>query len=157
MNLNEDSGVVLAPDVGSAAMSQSYAKKAGLGFALIDKRRTGHNKAEVANLIGDLDGKHAIIIDDMIDTAGTICNAAETAISKGAESVCAMATHPVLSGPAVERLSESMLSKVIATDTISLDESKLFDKLELISIADVFGQAIKHIVDGTSLRSMFKL
>ena len=157
MNLNEDSGVVLAPDVGSAAMSQSYAKKAGLGFALIDKRRTGHNKAEVANLIGDLDGKHAIIIDDMIDTAGTICNAAETAISKGAESVCAMATHPVLSGPAVERLSESMLSKVIVTDTISLDESKLFDKLELISIADVFGQAIKHIVDGTSLSSMFKL
>jgi ribose-phosphate pyrophosphokinase len=137
MNLNENSGVVLAPDVGSAAMSQSYAKKAGLGFALIDKRRTGHNKAEVANLIGDLDGKHAIIIDDMIDTAGT--------------------THPVLSGPAVERLSESMLSKVIATDTISLDESKLFDKLELISIADVFGQAIKHIVDGTSLSSMFKL
>ncbi len=157
MNLNEDSGVVLAPDVGSAAMSQSYAKKAGLGFALIDKRRTGHNKAEVANLIGDLDGKHAIIIDDMIDTAGTICNAAETAISKGAESVCAMATHPVLSGPAVERLSESMLSKVIVTDTISLDESKIFDKLELISIADVFGQAIKHIVDGTSLSSMFKL
>ena len=82
MNLNEESGVVLAPDVGSAAMSQSYAKKAGLGFALIDKRRKKHNEAEVANLIGDLENKHAIIIDDMIDTAGTICNAANTAINK---------------------------------------------------------------------------
>ena len=157
MNLNEETGVVLAPDVGSAAMSQSYAKKAGLGFALIDKRRTAHNKAEVANLIGDLDGKHAIIIDDMIDTAGTICNAAETATNKGAKSVFAMATHPVLSGPAVERLSNSMLSKVIITDTIHLADDKMFDKIELISVSDVFAQAIKHIVDGTSLSSMFKL
>ena len=107
--------------------------------------------------IGDLENKHAIIIDDMIDTAGTICNAAYTAINKGANSVFAMATHPVLSGPAVERLSNSKLSKVIVTDTISLDDSKVFEKLEKISVSDVFAQAIKHIVDGTSLSSMFKL
>ena len=157
MNLNEDNGVVLSPDVGSALMSQSYAKKLGLGFALIDKRRTGHNKAEVANLIGDLKNKHAIIIDDMIDTAGTICNAAETAIAKGAKSIIAMATHHVLSGPAIERLGDSKLSKVIVCDTISLSDDKLFDKLEIISVQDVFANAIKHIVEGTSLSSMFKI
>ena len=157
MELNEENGVVLAPDMGSAPMSQSYAKKLGIGFALIDKRRTGHNKAIVANLIGDLKGKHAIIIDDMIDTAGTICNAAETAIERGAKSVIAMATHPVLSGPAVERLAKSKLSKVILSDTIALSEEKMFDKLEIISVQEVFANAIKHIVDGTSLSSMFKI
>ena len=157
MELNEENGVVLAPDMGSAPMSQSYAKKLGIGFALIDKRRTGHNKAIVANLIGDLKGKHAIIIDDMIDTAGTICNAAETAIERGAKSVIAMATHPVLSGPAVERLAKSKLAKVILSDTIALSEEKMFDKLEIISVQEVFANSIKHIVDGTSLSSMFKI
>ena len=93
----------------------------------------------------------------MIDTAGTICNAAETAIERGAKSVIAMATHPVLSGPAVERLAKSKLSKVILSDTIALSEEKMFDKLEIISVQEVFANAIKHIVDGTSLSSMFKI
>ena len=157
MNLNEHNGVVLAPDIGSAPMSQSYAKKLGIGFALIDKRRTEHNKAEVANLIGELKNKHAIIIDDMIDTAGTISNAANLAMEQGAQSVTAMATHPVLSGPAIERLSNSALSKIIVCDTISLNKEKIFNKLEVISVANVFAEAIQHIVDGTSLSSMFKL
>ena len=156
MNLTENNGVVLAPDIGSAPMSQSYAKKLGIGFALIDKRRTGHNQAEVANLIGELEDKHAIIIDDMIDTAGTISNAANLAIEKGAKSVTAMATHPVLSGPAIKRLSESALSKIIVCDTINLNKEKIFNKLEIISVANVFAEAIQHIVDGTSLSSMFK-
>ena len=157
MNLNEQNGVVLSPDIGSAPMSQSYAKKLGIGFALIDKRRTGHNKAEVANLIGELKDKHAIIIDDMIDTAGTISNAANLAMNQGAKSVTAMATHPVLSGPAIERLSNSALSKIIVCDTINLNKEKIFNKLEIISVANVFAEAIQHIVDGTSLSSMFKL
>ena len=126
-------------------------------FALIDKRRTGHNQAEVANLIGDLQDKHAIIIDDMIDTAGTICNAAQTAIDQGAKSVIAMATHPVLSGPAIERLDNSALSRVIVCDTIDLNQNKKFNKLEIISVQKVFAEAIQHIVDGTSLSSMFKI
>ena len=157
MNLSGDNGVVLSPDIGSAPMSQSYAKKLGIGFALIDKRRTGHNKAEIANLIGELKNKHAIIIDDMIDTAGTICNAADTAIEKGALSVIAMATHPVLSGPAVNRLDNSSLSKVIVGDTIELKKDKIFNKLEIITVKTVFADAIRHIVDGTSLSSMFKI
>ena len=155
--INPETGVVLAPDIGSAKMSQSYAKHLGMHFALIDKRRYAPNQAEVSHLIGDLENMDVLIIDDMIDTAGTICNAADTAIARGAKSVTAMATHPVLSGPAIERLVNSKLSKVIVADTIELNKEKVFDKLEIISVQDVFADAIKHIVDGTSLSSMFKI
>ena len=157
MKLNEETGVVLAPDIGSAKMSQSYAKKLGVGFALIDKRRPKPNQAEVANLVGDLDGKHVLIIDDMIDTAGTICNASEIAVDKGAISVTAVATHPVLSGPAIDRLEKSSLSKIIVCDTIEVGSSKMINKLEIISVAAVFGESIKRIVDGSSLSSMFNI
>jgi len=156
LNLDESSGVVLAPDVGSAKMSQAYAKTLGVSFALIDKRRPKANEAVVANLVGDLKNKHVLIIDDMIDTAGTICNAANTAIENGALSVNAVATHPVLSGPAVIRLTESKISKVIVCNTIELDEDEKFSKLQIINVAKVFGESIKRIVDGTSLSSMFK-
>ena len=156
LNLDEESGCVLAPDVGSAKMSQAYAKRLNVSFALIDKRRPKANQAKVANLVGDLNKKHVLIIDDMIDTAGTICNAADTAIENGALSVSAVATHPVLSGPAIERLQNSVISKVIICNTIHLPDEKLFDKLEIVSVSEVFGEAIKRVVDGTSLSSMFK-
>ena len=156
LNLNEETGVVLAPDVGSAKMSQAYAKSLGISFALIDKRRPKPNETEIANLVGDLKNKKVLIIDDMIDTAGTICNAAEAAMDNGAISVTAIATHPVLSGPAIERLSNSKITKVIVCDTINMTEDKIFDKLEIISVASVFGEAIKRIIDGTSLSSMFQ-
>ena len=155
-NLNIDSGVVLAPDIGSAKMSQSYAKKLGIGFALIDKRRPKHNVAEVVNLIGELNNKHVFIIDDMIDTAGTICNAAQTAVDNGAKSVVAVATHPVLSGPAISRLKEAPIDKIIISDTISIDNDKLFDKLEIISVAEVFSEAITRINKGDSISELFK-
>ena len=155
-NLDYESGVVLAPDVGSAKMSQAYAKKLGLGFALIDKRRPTHNVAKVVNLIGDLNNKQVFIIDDMIDTAGTICNAAVTAIDNGATSVIAIATHPVLSGKAIERLEQSPIAKVIVSDTILMPENKLFDKLEVISIAEIFAETIKRINSGESVSSLFK-
>ena len=156
LNLNEETGVVLAPDVGSAKMSQAYAKSLGISFALIDKRRPKPNETEIANLVGDLKNKKVLIIDDMIDTAGTICNAAEAAMDNGAISVTAIATHPVLSGPAIDRLSNSKITKVIVCDTINITEDKIFDKLEIISVASVFGEAIKRIIDGTSLSSMFQ-
>ena len=156
LNLNEETGVVLAPDVGSAKMSQAYAKSLGISFALIDKRRPKPNQTEIANLVGDLKNKEVLIIDDMIDTAGTICNAAAAAMDNGAISVTAIATHPVLSGPAIERLSNSKITKVIVCDTIEMTEDKKFDKLEVISVASVFGEAIKRIIDGTSLSSMFQ-
>ena len=156
MNLNEDNGVVLAPDVGSAKMSQAYAKALGVSFALIDKRRPKHNQAEIANLVGDLVNKHVLIIDDMIDTAGTICNAADSAMGNGAKSVIAIATHPVLSGPAVDRLMNSSIEKVMVCNTIEINEKQKFSKLEIINVSSVFGESIKRIVDGTSLSSMFK-
>jgi len=155
-NLNYDSGVVLAPDVGSAKMSQAYAKKLGLGFALIDKRRPTHNVAKVVNLIGDLNNKQVFIIDDMIDTAGTICNAAVTAIDNGATSVIAIATHPVLSGKAIERLEKSPIEKVIVSDTIAMSKDKIFNKLEIISVSKIFAETIKRINSGESVSSLFK-
>jgi ribose-phosphate pyrophosphokinase len=155
LNFNEENAVVLAPDVGSANMSQSYAKKLNLGFALIDKRRPAKNKVEVVNLVGDLKNKHVLIIDDMIDTAGTLCNAAYTSEKAGAKSVTAIATHPVLSGEAISRLEVAPISKVIVCDTINLVKEKKFDKLEIISVADVFGESMKRIVQGTSLSSLF--
>ena len=154
-DLNFDNGVVLAPDVGSAKISQSYAKRLGVGFALIDKRRPKPNEAKVAHIVGDLKNKHVIIIDDMIDTAGTICNAAETAIKQGARSVIAVGTHAVLSGASIDRLMSSSISKVIVCDTIDIPQDKQFDKLEIISVGHVFAEAIKHVTDGTSLSSMF--
>lgn len=154
--LDFDNGVVLAPDVGSAKMSQSYAKKLGIGFALIDKRRPKHNIAEVVNLIGDLKDRHVFIIDDMIDTAGTICNAASTAIENGAKSVMAIATHPVLSGPAIERLKDAPIDKIIVSDTIDISNNKIFNKLEIVSVAEVFAEAIIRINKGDSISELFK-
>ena len=154
--LDFDNGVVLAPDVGSAKMSQSYAKKLGIGFALIDKRRPKHNVTEVVNLIGDLKDKHVFIIDDMIDTAGTICNAAITAIENGAKSVMAIATHPVLSGPAIERLKDAPIDKIIVSDTIDISNNKIFNKLEIVSVAEVFAEAIIRINKGDSISELFK-
>jgi len=128
-----------------------------LGFALIDKRRPAKNKVEVVNLVGNLKDKHVLIIDDMIDTAGTLCNAANTAEKEGAKSVTAIATHPVLSGEAISKLKKAPISKVIVCDTISLVKEKKFDRLEIISVADVFGESMKRIVEGTSLSSLFQV
>mgnify|MGYP001363445125 FL=1 len=119
-----ENSAVLSPDVGSARMSQSYAKKLGMHFALIDKRRYAPNKAQVMHLIGDLENKDVLIIDDMIDTAGTTVNAANAAIENGAKSVTAVATHAVLSGPAIERINGSAISKLIVTATVSISDNK---------------------------------
>jgi len=154
--LDSSTGVVLAPDVGSAQMSQAYAKKLGLSFALIDKRRPKHNVAEVVSLIGELKNKTVFIIDDMIDTAGTICNAARTAVENGANNVIAVATHPVLSGPAIDRLKEAPIEKVIVSDTIEMSEKQLFNKLEIVSVAEVFAESIIRINQGGSISSLFK-
>ena len=115
LDLNPEECTVLSPDVGSAAMGQSYAKRLGFHFALIDKRRYAPNKAEVSHLIGDLKGKDVLIIDDMIDTAGTTVSASKAAVDEGANSVIAVATHGVLSGPAIERLKSAPINNIIIT------------------------------------------
>ncbi len=155
-NLEPDNSVVLAPDIGSVKMSQGYAKNLGMYFALIDKRRYAPNKAEINHLIGDLNGMDVLIIDDMIDTAGTTVNAAEAALKQGAKSVTAVATHGVLSGPAMERLSESNIKKIIVTDTIAISKEKHIEKLKIVSVGNVFGEAVNRIHNGESVSALFE-
>ena len=154
--LNPDNSVVLSPDVGSARMSQAYAKRLGMHFALIDKRRYAPNKAEIVHLIGDLKGKDVLIIDDMIDTAGTTVNAANAAKDNGANSVTAIATHALLSGPAIERIKKSAIGKIIVTDTLSIPDEKKLDNMEIVTVANVFGEAIKRVFEGKSVSALFE-
>lgn len=155
-NFKPENSVVLAPDVGSAKMSQGYAKNLGMHFALIDKRRYAPNKAEVSHLIGDLEGLDVLIIDDMIDTAGTTVNAAKAALKKGAKSVTAIATHGVLSGPAIERLKDSPIDKIIITDTIFIPNNKKFEKMKVVSVSKVFAEAVSRVHNGESVSALFE-
>jgi len=157
LDFNPDNCTILAPDVGSAAMGQSYARSLGVHFALIDKRRYAPNKAEVSHLIGDLEGKDVLIIDDMIDTAGTTVSAAQAAMDKGAKSVTAVATHGVLSDPAIDRLKEALIKELIITDTISVKKEKQLPNMKIVSVANVFAEAIKRIHNGESVSALFDL
>ena len=156
LGLDPENSVVLSPDVGSAAMSQAYAKRLGMHFALIDKRRFVPNQAKVSHLIGDLEKMDVLIIDDMIDTAGTTVGAAEAAMKKGAKSVTAIATHGVLSGPAIDRLSKAPIKNLIVTDTIIIPNRKKLDNMKIITVADVFGSAINRIHNGESVSALFE-
>ena len=151
-----ENSAVLAPDIGSAAISQAYAKRLGMHFALIDKRRYAPNQAAISHLIGELKDKNVLIIDDMIDTAGTTVNAAEAAMEQGAKSVTAIATHGVLSGPALDRLRESSIRKIIITDTIETKEKKVLDNMDIVTVADVFGSAINRIHNDESVSALFE-
>lgn len=152
---NDHKCVVLSPDIGSNKLSQSYAKKLGIGFALIDKRRNAHNQSEVAHLVGNLEDRHVLIIDDMIDTAGTIFNAASLAKEKGALSVTVAATHAVLSGESIERLSSNNIDKVFLSDTVHIPENKKFEKLTIVSSAKIFADTISRIHKGESVSQLF--
>jgi ribose-phosphate pyrophosphokinase len=124
-------------------------------FALIDKRRYSPNKAKVRHLIGNLEGKDVLIIDDMIDTAGTLVNAAEAALKHRAKSVSAVATHPVLSEPAIERIRASEIEHILLTDTIFISEHKKLPNMDIVSVSDIFGEAIKRIHKGESVSALF--
>ena len=156
LGFNPELSVVLAPDVGSAAISQAYAKRLKMNFALIDKRRFAPNKSKVSHLIGELEGMDVLIIDDMIDTAGTTVSAAAAAIEKGAKSVTAIATHGVLSGPAIDRLKNAPIKTMILTDTILIPDEKKLNNMNIVTVADVFGAAIKRIHNGESVSSLFE-
>jgi ribose-phosphate pyrophosphokinase len=129
----------------------------GVHFALIDKRRYAPNKAEVSHLIGDLERKDVLIIDDMIDTAGTTVSAAQAAMDKGAKSVTAAATHGVLSDPALDRLKEAPIKELIITDTIFVKKEKQLPNMKIVSVANVFAEAIKRIHNGESVSALFDL
>ena len=156
LGLDSKRSVVLAPDVGSAAISQAYAKRLKMHFALIDKRRFAPNQAKVSHLIGDLDNMDVLIVDDMIDTAGTTVGAANAAMEKGAKSVTAIATHGVLSGPAIERLKSAPIKNLVVTDTIQIPKEKILNNMKIITVADVFGAAINRIHNGESVSALFE-
>jgi ribose-phosphate pyrophosphokinase len=148
--------VVVSPDAGGVERARIYSKALGCALAIIDKRRDKPNVSQVLHLIGDVKGKKAILVDDMIDTAGTLCNAAQAVMDHGATEVVAAATHGVFSGPAMERINNSALSKVLVSDTIAQSErQKLCDKLEVLGMGRLLGEAVKRIHHGDSISSLF--
>ncbi|MFB0516366.1 MAG: ribose-phosphate diphosphokinase [Candidatus Neomarinimicrobiota bacterium] len=155
--LTNETGVVLSPDMGSARMGQAYARYLDVGFALIDKRRPSPNRAEVVHLVGHLTDRHVLVIDDMVDTGGTLISAAEAAVENGALSVTAIATHALFSGPASADLQRSPIDHIIVTNTIDFQTKGLEDKLEVISVAKIFAASIRRITAGQSLSSLFEL
>ncbi|MEB3287138.1 MAG: ribose-phosphate pyrophosphokinase [Vampirovibrionales bacterium] len=149
--------VIVSPDAGGVERARVYAKKLNCPIAIIDKRRSAHNIAEVYNIIGDIQGKTAIVVDDMIDTAGTICSGAKMLLDEGATSVYALAAHPIFSGPAVERIADSVFEEVVVTNSIPLSESaRQVRKIVQLSIAPVLGEAIGRIHDHQSVSEMFQ-
>jgi ribose-phosphate pyrophosphokinase len=149
--------VVVAPDVGSAKMARGYARRLKASFAIIDKRRTAPNVAEVVNVIGEVDGKTCLLVDDMVDTGGTLVNAVTALLERGAKSVFAAASHALLSGPAVERLSAAPLEELVVTNTIEVPEERRFDKLRILSVAGLLANAIQYIHSNESVSALFEV
>ena len=156
IGLDPKNTVVLSPDVGSAAMSQAYAKRLGMDFALIEKRRIGHNRSKAVHLIGELKNHHVLIIDDIVDTAGTAINAANKAMENGALSVSLVGTHALLSGDAVKNLKKSPISRFIFTDTVVIPKEKILPNTTIVTVGDIFADAINRIHNGKSVSELFK-
>lgn len=147
--------VVVSPDVGRVKVAKKYADILGAPIAIMHKSRPQHNVAEVTHVIGDVDGRIGLLIDDMIDTAGTICEGAKTLVERGAREVYACATHGIFSGPAVERLTKSPLKEIVVTNTIPVPDDKMMDKLKVLSIAPLFAHAILNVYEDESVSELF--
>lgn len=153
---NKEDYLVLSPDLGSVTRARNFAQTLDCPIAIIDKRRPRPNVSEVMNIIGEVKDKHVIILDDMIDTAGTLCNAAKAAVEMGgAKSVIAGATHGVLSGPAIERLSNSVISELVMLDTIEIPEEKRYDRMTVLSTAEHFADAIMRIYEDKPISPLY--
>ena len=151
-----DDLVVVSPDVGGVVRARALAKQAGCDLAIIDKRRPKANVSEVMHVIGEIEGRNCVIMDDMIDTAGTLVKAAEVLKERGAKKVFAYCTHAVFSGPAIERIQSSKLDEVVVTDTIPLDDhGRQCKKVRQLSVAFLFAETIRRISDGESVTSLF--
>ena len=148
--------VVVSPDLGSVTRARKFADKLHAPIAIIDKRRPKANVSEIMNVIGDIQDKTVILVDDMIDTAGTITNGANALVKMGAKEVYACCTHAVLSGPAIDRIKESAIKELVMLNTINLTEDKMIDKFKLLSVAPVFAEAIKRIYEDISVSKLFE-
>ncbi|HEC99596.1 MAG TPA: ribose-phosphate pyrophosphokinase [Proteobacteria bacterium] len=148
--------VMVSPDAGGVERTRAFAKRLDAQLAIIDKRRERPNESQVMNIIGNVKGKNVVILDDMVDTAGTLCQAAQALHEHGAKVIHACTTHPVLSGPAIERIEASPISKLIVTDTIPLrPEAQKCRKIEVLSVAELLGEAIQRIHNEDSVSSLF--
>ena len=148
--------VIVSPDLGSVTRARKFTEKLDLPLAIVDKRRQRANVSEVMNIIGDVRDKKVLLVDDMIDTAGTLCNAAKALIEiGGAKEVYACASHGVLSGPAIERIQASVLKEVYILDTVPLSEEKQIDKIKVLPVADMFAEAIRRIYEETPVSDLF--
>ena len=152
---NHDDFVVVSPDVGSVSRARTFANKVHMGLAIVDKRRPKANVCEVMNVIGDVKGKTCILYDDMVDTAGSLCNAAQALVDNGAKAVYACATHGVLSGPALERIEASPIQELVLLNTIPLEQNTPSNKIVQLNVAPIFARAIAHIHGGTSIADLF--
>lgn len=152
-----DDLVVVAPDVGSAKMARGFGKRLDATFAIIDKRRPKPNEAEVVNVVGEVEGRTCLITDDMIDTAGTICSAVRALKERGAARVYAAATHALLSGPATERLCSTPVDEVVVTDTLDIPRERRFDRLTVLSVADLLARAIRYTHHNESVSRLFEI
>lgn len=150
-----DDVVVVSPDHGSVKRARDLAKKLNCPIAIVDKRRPEPNKSEIMNIIGDIDGKNCILLDDMIDTAGTITNAANAIKAMGAKSVYAMATHAVMSGPAIQRIQDSAIEELVILNTLPIPEEKVLDKTVVLSVGPIFAETITRIVEHGSISALF--
>ena len=147
---------VVSPDAGGTERARAYAKKLNANLAIIDKRRVEANVAEVVHIVGEVEGRTTLIVDDIVDTAGTLIKSAEAIVQQGAKKVYACCTHPVLSGPAVQRIDESSLDQVVVTNSIPLSsEGTKSGKIKVLSVADLLGKAIKSIHEESSVSSLF--
>jgi len=146
---------IVSPDAGGVERARFFAKQLKTDLAIIDKRRVDANEAEIMNIIGDIQGKDVVIVDDMVDTAGTLVKAAQALRDQGAEKIFAAITHPVLSGPAISRLESSVLEKVIVTNSIKIGPEKQIEQLEVLSVAALMGEAICSIHEETSVSRLF--
>lgn len=152
---DRDDVVVVSPDLGSVTRARNFAQRLNVPLAIIDKRRPKANVSEVMNIIGDVRDKTVILVDDMIDTAGTITHGAQALVDYGARDVYACCTHGVLSGPAIERIEASPIKELLILDTISLPQEKRIDKIKLMSVAPVFAEAIERIYEDLSVSTLF--
>ena len=154
--LTKDTPIIVSPDVGGVVRARIIAKRIGADLAIVDKRRERAGESEVMNIIGDVEGRECFMIDDIVDSAGTLCNASDALIKQGATKVYSYVTHGVLSGKAVERVNNSSLTKLLITDTIEeSDAVKKSDKIDVISISSLLGEAIKRISEEKSVSSLF--
>ena len=151
-----DDTMVVSPDVGSVARARAFAQKLNMPLAIVDKRRQKANSSEVMNIIGEVEGKHVILLDDMVDTGGSLCHAAKALVEIGhAKDVTACASHGVLSGPAIQRIQDSVLDEVVFLNTIPPRTGAHCDKIKYISVAHMFAEAISHIYMETSVSPLF--